>query len=933
MRALLAAAVLAASFAGPAFAGEVEQVPHGLVVTTDAGEKVRLLAFADGTIRVTVAEDLAAVSPSLMVNREADGAPVFQTDGTYASLTTHRGHAMVQLSDGRLTVYDAAGSVLLDEHAPARRMQPVNVEGQRWLATRVQFNRGTDEGLYGLGQHQNRQMNYNGQDVELAQHNMAIAIPYMVSTRGYGILWDNNSITRVGDPAPYRPLELDWRADYYLDRRFALSRREATINYQYIRDQARWPTEALSRTEAATSGQNTAGNAVQSQAVIWSGRFRASKAGTHKFRLYSSSYVRVLANGREVLNRWRQNWNPWYHHFELDLRAGERVDLRIEWEPNAGYIALEHAEPLPAADRHSVSFASDAGTAIDYYVVPAPTMDEGIAGYRRLTGKAPMMPRWSYGFWQSRQRYQTQEELTQALGWYRALDIPIDAIVQDWFYWPEDQWGCHCFDPVRFPDPAAMVRSVHANNARIMISVWPKFYPNTTNAQELAAGGFLYQRPLEAGQRDWVGPGYANTFYDPYSGEARAIYARQMIEALAPLGFDAWWMDATEPDWHSNLSVEERAYQMRSPVTGTPGLAIFNSYPLVHAEGVADALRAAQPNRRPFILTRSGFGGVQRASAALWSGDVAARWDDLRDQISAGTNLSVAGVPNWTHDIGGFSVESRYTYQLPEHLPEWRELYLRWFQYGAFSPLFRSHGEFPLRETPVIASQDEAMLEGLTYYHRLRYRLLPYIYTLAAGTHFDDGTILRPLVMDFEADRRVWEIDDQYLFGPSIMVAPVTQFGARERQVYLPAGTDWYDAQTGTRHAGGQTITVDAPRERIPLFIRAGAIIPLGPVVQHANENPQGPLVVHVFAGADGSFSLYEDQGEDMGHARGEFSRIPMRWFDRSRTFTLGARQGSFPGMEDLREIAVIVHDGSTSSPVFEAEEPGGLLYHGEPIP
>ena len=409
----------ALSLSLPALAGEVAQVPHGMIVTTDTGEQVRVLAYADGTYRVSVADDLDRVPQSHMVVAEADGAPVFYADAAIASLTTHMGHAVVGLSDGRLTVYDQAGTLLLDEYAPARTLAPVTIEGQPWLATRVQFNRGTDEGLYGLGQHQNRQMNYNGEDVELAQHNMAIAVPYMVSTRGYGILWDNNSITRVGDPEPYRKLELDWRADYFLDGEFALTRREPTIDYQYIRDQARWPTAALAATEAATTGQNTAGNAVQTQAVVWRGRFRPDEAGTHKFRLYSSSYVRVFANDVEVLNRWRQNWNPWYHNFELELAAGERVDLRIEWEPNAGYIALEHADPLPAADRHSVSFASDAGQGIDYYVVPAPTMDDAIAGYRRLTGAAPMMPRWSYGFWQSRQRYETQAQLTGVMQQYR----------------------------------------------------------------------------------------------------------------------------------------------------------------------------------------------------------------------------------------------------------------------------------------------------------------------------------------------------------------------------------------------------------------------------------------------------------------------------------------------------------------------------------
>ena len=931
-----------------AMAGEARQVPHGMEVTTDAGDTVRVLDYAGGTFRVTVAEVLPEGRPTAMVVAEPDGAPVFSATADTATLRTPRSSATVGLADGRLTVYDAAGKLLLDEFAPARRLTPVTIEGQPWLATRVQFNRGTDEGLYGLGQHQNRQMNYNGEDVELAQHNMAIAVPYMVSTRGYGILWDNASITRVGDPEPYELLEADtvlawggnrggaavedgFTAEYYLGEELVASRIEKTIDYQYIRDQARWPEDAKAATETATSGQ-TAGNAVQKQRVVWTGHFSSKASGTHKFRLYSSSYVKVIASGREVLQRWRQNWNPWYHDFELDLDPAEAVSLRIEWEPNQGYIALYHADPLPPEDRRSVSFASEAGQAIDYYVVPGADMDALIAGYRRLTGKAPMMPRWAYGFWQSRQRYETQEQLLDVLRQYREAQIPIDNIVQDWFYWPEDRWGCHCFDPARFPDPEGMVDEVHDLNGRIMISVWPKFYPTTENAKELAAKGYLYQRPLDAGQLDWVGPGYANTFYDPYAPEARAIYWGQMAETLLPNGFDAWWLDATEPDWHSNLSVEERKYQMTSPATGVPGAAIFNSYPLDHALGVAEGLRAAQPDRRPFILTRSGFGGVQRASAALWSGDVAARWDDLRDQISAGLNLSLAGVPNWTHDIGGFSLEARYSQEDPEHLPEWRELYLRWFQFGAFSPLFRSHGEYPHRETPIIAAGDPAMLEGLTHYHRLRYRLMPYIYTVASGTHFADGTIMRPLVMDFAADRRGWDIDDQYLFGPALLVAPVSEFGARSREVYLPAGSDWYEAANGQRLPGGQEYLAPAPRERLPLFVRAGAIVPTGRNVQWTGEDPQGPLTIHVFPGADGAFALYEDQGEDMGYARGEFARITLVWDDAKRTLTIGERQGSFPGMASQRRIGVIVHGDDAQGPVFEREAAQWIEYRGAAI-
>lgn len=903
-----------------------------MIVTTDAGEQVRVLAYADGTFRVTVAETLPDGRPTAMVIADADGTPEFRHEGEVATLVMPQASAAVRLADGHIAIRDRHGAILLDEYAPARRLSPVSIEGQPWLATRVQFNRSTDEGLYGLGQHQNRQMNYNGEDVELAQHNMAIAIPYLVSTKGYGILWDNAAITRVGDPLPYAKLALDWRAEYFLGSRKVLERAESAVDYQYLKDQSRWPAEAKATTVAATTGQNTQGNAVETQRVVWTGTFIPDKAGAHKFRLYSSSYVTVFADGKEVLSRWRQNWNPWYHNFQLDLAAGKPVELRVEWEPNQGYIALEHADPLPPEDRHSVSFASDAGKAIDYYVVPAPSMDGAIAGYRRLTGKAPMMPRWAYGFWQSRQRYNTQAEVVGVMQAYRDRKIPIDAIVQDWFYWPEDSWGCHCFDPARFPDPAAMVDAVKALNGRVMISVWPKFYPGTAHGKALRERGFLYERPLDAGQRDWVGQGYANTFYDPYVPEARALYWKQMQDTLLPLGFDAWWMDATEPDWHSNLSVAERAYQMTSPTTGVPGAAIFNSYPLVHAEGVAEGLRQAQPDTRPFILTRSGFGGIQRASSALWSGDVAARWDDLRDQISAGLNLSLAGVPNWTHDIGGFAVEDRFSKQDPAHLPEWRELYLRWFQFGAFSPLFRSHGEFPSRETYIVSEGDPAMLDGLTHYHRMRYRLLPYIYTLAAATHFDDATILRPLVMDFASDRKAWEIDDQYLFGPSIMAAPVTAFETRSRQVYLPEGSDWYDALTGKALKGGQTVSAAAPRERMPLFVRAGAIIPAGPDVQWSGENPQGPLTLHVFAGADGRFTFYEDAGSDMGYARGEFVRIPITWDDAARTLTLGAREGSFSGMAETRPITVVLHEGEGHGEVFDQGEGRTLTYNGQPL-
>jgi alpha-D-xyloside xylohydrolase len=944
LRSLIALA-LASTVATPALASEVARVTQGVVVTPDTGaaKRVRVLVYGDGRFRVSATPTGALDLPkSYMVTAVPDGAYTVTEDATLVTVRTARGAAEIRRSDGHVRFLDARGQVLLDE-AVRGRFDPVTVEGKRFVTVSQQFNRGTDEGFYGLGQHQNRQMNYNGEDVELAQHNMDIAIPFVVSTRNYGLLWDNNSITRFGDPkAPKlvgeglrvtsngRP---GWTAQYYLGDKLAVTQTEPVINYEFIRDQAKWPAAAKAQTAASgESGQNTQGVALQQQRVVWSGEVMPPTTGAHKMRLYSSSYVKVFADGREVLNRWRQNWNPWFHNFELSMQAGKPVQVRIEWEPNQGYIALYGSDPLPTPDRHSLWMSSELGQGLDYYVVAGENADGVIAGYRALTGKASLMPRWAYGFWQSRQRYDTQDQLLDVMREYRRQRIPIDNIVLDWRYWEDPKWGSHDFDPSRFADPKKMVDEVHALDGHIMISVWPKFYPTTDNGKALNDRGFLYRRPLEAGQKDWVGPGFANTFYDPYQPGATDMYFDQIKTKLVPKGFDAWWMDATEPDWHSNLSIEERKYQMTSK-TGGPGASIFNSYPLVHAEGMANGLRRAQPDVRPFILTRSGFGGIQRTSSALWSGDVTARWDDLRDQISAGVNLSLSGVPNWTHDIGGFAVEDRYTNAEPAHLPEWRELNLRWFQFGAWSPLFRSHGEAPKREIFEIAKGDKTMFDAMVAIDRERYRLLPYLYSVAADTFWRDGTMMRGLVMDFGADKRTWNIDDQYLLGSAFLIAPVTEHRARTRDVYLPAGADWYDWRDGRFHRGGRTIRAAAPRESMPVFVRAGSIVPTGPDVQHSAEQPDGPIVLHVFTGANGRFTWHDDDGTSTGYLQGRRAEVPIEWNEAAGTLTVGQRQGSFPGMAAKRAVSVRFHEqGRATRPDFAENRAKSVVYDGSAI-
>ncbi len=896
-----------------------EKTDRGIVVhpTAEGAADVRLQVVNDGIIRVSADPDGDfARSESLMRVKDEGAPPSFEvtsSDGK-VRLATARVTAEVAQDTGRVSFLDQNGKPILSEVPGGRTFTPLKVEGKDYLSVRQRFESPDDEAIYGFGQHQQGWMNQKGRDVELQQNNIDMAVPFLVSSRNYGLLWDNNSITRMGDPRGLQPLpqsltlydangkEGALTARYSVGGVQKVERRESEINYQYIKDLKQWPAEAK-----ATAEQGQAPPRLQ---ATWEGEIEAQTPGRHTFSLYSSEYAKLWVDGKLVIDRWRQNWNPWHHEFALEMKPGQRHKLKIEWDLiDPSYIALLHRDPLPSAEAKDLSLWSEAGQMIDYYFVAGDSLDAAVAGYRQLTGKSVLLPKWAYGFWQSRERYKTQDELTGALDEYRKRKLPIDNIVMDWSYWPEDAWGSHDFDKARFPDAKGMVDHVHANNAQIMISVWPKFYPSTANFKELDSKGYMYKRNIEVGEKDWIGPGYTSSFYDPYAKQARDIYWRQIDEKLNAIGMDAWWLDADEPDLHSNLDVEERKARTTPTALG-PSTEFFNSYPLPHTQGVYEGDRAKDPDKRVFILSRKGYAGTQRNAVAVWSGDVVSRWDDLRDQISAGVNLSMSGLANWTFDIGGFAVEKRYENQDPAHLPEWRELNLRWFQFGAFAPIFRSHGQLPYREIWNISPEGTPVYDSLVYYDKLRYTLLPYIYTLAGDVHHRDGTFMRALAMDFPGDARVRDINDEYLFGPAFLVAPVTKFKATSREVYLPAGTSWIDFNTGKRFDGGQAIQADAPLARMPLFVRAGSIVPTGPVLQHVDEQPNAPLTVVVYTGADGKFSLYEDDGRSYGYEKGQFSRIPLAWSEKSGELTIGAREGSWPGMQATRTIHVRWVDG-----------------------
>ncbi len=890
------------------------KISDGVIIklTDNAADHIRLRVIDENIIQVLASPDTTDIDNSMMVVPQTNTTVswnIAQVQNGF-ELKTSKVTAAIS-NDGLITFRDAgSGTVLLRETIDGRSLEPYQLEGTTSYRIRQVFESPGDEAFYGLGGHQNGQVNYKGEDVELAQHNIVDVVPFVYSNKNYGVLWDNYSISKFGDPRDYQPLsslQLFTRdghaggltADYYVEDKVVKSIVQDDIGIEYLET----PAYDTFPQDVSRKGK-----------VVWEGSFSSEVEGDHKFLVYSSNYFKVWVDGNLLLDKWRQNWNPWTNKFSVPVKKGEKHTLKVEWFPDGGYMAVKHLDPLPPEEQSKLSLWSEAGDNINYYFIRGSNADEVIAGYRKLTGKAPIPPKWAMGFWQSRERYRNQKELVEVVKEYRKRNIPLDNIVLDWQYWKDPDWGTHTFDPGRFPDPKGMVNQIHDLHANIMISVWPKFNKGTASYDEMNDKGFLFKRNIEKGRKDWVGIGYQNTFYDPFNPEAGKLFWQRIDERLNSIGMDAWWLDATEPDMHSNLSIEERKLNMTPTAIG-PGAKYFNAYSLANSKNLYEGQRASTPEKRVFILTRSAYAGQQRYGAVTWSGDIVSRWSDFKDQIATGINFSLSGIPYWTMDIGGFAVERRYEKATGETLDEWQELNTRWFQYGAFCPVFRSHGQYPFREIYNIAQEGSEHFNSMVYYDKLRYRLMPYIYTLAGKAYFDDYTIMRGLVMDFNDDPEVNDIGDQYMFGPSIMISPVYEYKARKRDVYLPAGTGWYDMESLKYYQGGQTISMDAPLGRVPVFIKEGAVVPMGPDMQYSTEKTD-PLTIHVYTGKDGSFNLYEDENVNYNYENNSFSIIPIDTKDGGQTLHIDHRFGEFEGMKKERTIIIkwILKDGTTKT-------------------
>jgi alpha-D-xyloside xylohydrolase len=716
----------------------VQRDANGLTMTMQAGV-LRLQVCTDSVIHVqyTPVSTFPHLNDFVVTKTDWPVAEwTMQSDGKTVSLTTARMSVTVSRDDGTITFKDKSGHELLSDGP--RQMSPAQVNGENtWHAEDVFKIYGSEEAFYGLGQHQAGVWNFRGESVELSQENANIAVPVWLSSKGYGVFWNNPGAS-------------------HFNNRF--------IHYLYV-----------------------------------------------------------------------------------------------------GSVVAD---------------------TIDYYFFYGPQFDKIIADYRELTGAAPLFGKWAYGFWQCKNKYNSQQQLLGVAHKYREQHIPLDNIVQDWFWWTNT--GEFKFNK-NYPDPKGMVDDLHANHVHLMVSVWPYFYPGSATYDEMDKLGYLIDRTKV---KSFHPLGMA--LYDAFNPAAQKYYWNLLDNSLFKIGVDAWWMDTTEPE---SEGVEE-SFMMHDKVGGMSGARDADLFPLMTTTVVHDGQRAESDRKRVFILSRSAFAGIQRNGVTAWSGDVLSDFETYKRQIPAALNFELSGIPYWTSDIGGFIMGH-------PNDPAYRELFVRWFQFGTFCPILRVHGT-RAPDTNELWSYGPEAQAALVKFDKLRYSLMPYIYSTAWMVTHDGYTPMRPLVMDFAGDPRVLNIGDQFLFGPSILVNPVTEQGATSRRLYLPAGTRWYDFWTNEAQAGGKSIDAAAPLDSIPLYVRAGSILPLGPEIEWATEKSANPIDLRVFTGADGDFTLYEDENDNYDYEKGVYATIPFHWDDAKHTLTIGARKGNFPGMLETRTFHVV---------------------------
>lgn len=744
-------------------------------------------------------------------------------------------------ADETLTFRDGKGRVILREKPGGRRVEASAVQGEPTWLVEQRFESLPDEYLCGTGQFQDGYLNVRGLTRRLTQVNTQISVPFVLSNRGYGILWNNYGLT------DFNPAE----------ERVDLTRR------------------GKEGPEVTVDVTSTTGNRKERRSRdVFTGVFTVLETGDYSFLLDVGQKMgrvhHVAIDGKVTVNS-TGVWLPPTTSFIVQLEKGtHRVEVSGDKGDSPTLFWREAGD--------ETVFRSPVSAGLDYTVF-AGDADEVIAAYRRLTGPAPLMPLWAMGYIHSRERYHSQAELLENASEARGRDFPVDVMVQDWQYWGKHGWNAMRFDEDDYPDPAAMVRELHEMNMRLMISVWAKVDANSELGRRMRDKGYYIPGT------EWV------DFFNP---EAAGFYWRSFSDSLLrPYGIDAWWQDATEPE-------NDDLWGRRVNKGSTPGEVYRNAFPMFVNRTVYCGLRRDAPDKRAMILTRCGFPGMQRYGTAVWSGDVGYDWETFGRQITAGLGLMASGLPWWTYDAGGFfRPENQYEDEA------YRECFLRWLQVSAFLPLMRVHGYMSQTEPWRYGKEVEDIAAR---YVRLRYSLLPYIYSGAAAVTFDGYTLARPLVMDFPSDRRALEEKHQFMFGRSLLVVPVVAPSAVRWRAYLPQNTSgWTDFWSGRSHEGGQTVEVYAGKDRIPLFVRRGSIIPMDFGKRYAAERTEDPLEIRIYPGADASFTWYEDDGDNYDYEKGRYSTVEMKWDEKRRVFDIGDRRGNFCTLVPRRRLRLVV--------------------------
>jgi alpha-D-xyloside xylohydrolase len=813
-----------------------------LVILLSGGE-LDIVPLTAKAVRVIWSKDKPkADSELILINRPP--APLFHCSETALALRLSTGAMTVNFdkATGALDYRETSGRVFLREKAGSRKLIPDSVMGEPCFVAEQSFESPADEYLFGLGQFQDGNFNLRNVSRQLIQVNTQIAVPFLYSSKGYGLLWHQYGMTEF-NPA---------------DNVVPLMKQDSVSGGSH---------EAEVTTTSGTQK-------ISQRQTLYTGRFVVEKTGDYGMMLdlgnMGNRHLLVI-DGVPVIDE-SNLWLPPAAGKTVRLAAGEHT---VQVVCRAGNVPKVSWRPAG----NETTWRSPNARQLDYVVFAGRDADEVIAGYRRLSGEVPMLPLWAYGFWQCRERYTSGQHLVQTVEEFRKRQLPVDVIVQDWQYWGKYGWGVPRFDEDHYPDPDHFIGQLHDLHTHFVISVWENLDKKSGVARPYV------EKNLYLPNSPWI---------DIFNPETRKTHWAALNDNLFRHGVDGWWMDATEP--------ENDALKGKQTYFG-PGDFYRLAYPLFVSRAVYEGQRSTDASKRVCILTRSAFAGQQRYGTINWSGDIGSTWDAYNRQIVAGLDYAMTGLPYWTTDIGGFFRPGKGQYTDPGY----RELLTRWFQWGALSPIFRVHG-YQTETEPW--NYGDTVMENMRAMLELRYRLLPYIYGSAWQVSRHGSTMMRPLVMDFGADTAACGQRNEYIFGQSLLVAPVTEPGVREMDVYLPGGKGWYDFWTGRRFDGGGKVRVDAPLNRIPLFVRAGSVVPMGPVVQSTAEAKGDSLEIRIYTGADGRFTLYADEGDGYNYEKGKYEEIALQWDEKRQALTIGEISGGYTGALKERVFSVVWVDG-----------------------